>query len=755
MKAVRAVWKGIEIAATDNPVLVEGNYYFPEEDVVHDYLAASELSTHCPWKGDASYFSVEIFGETLEDAAWVYLHPSKEARRIKGYYAFWKGVEIIKESDADRNARMSEVVRSFFSGYDASSKDEDLLTQFRSTLLGLGSDGLFELLPESFIQKLGFFNFQNSNNPCFFVNHKGVIELTNPTLSWALNHLSDQTGKTLESFLSHFSIESSENLDDVMKTLESHGWVRVPKLKTIKDHKPVYYSLDIAISKHGSKDSLTGIQGQLIDITAEVELTQAVEKSEQNVKTLLSGLQEGLFYFDREGRIPEDRSAALDVILGDHSSFATLHEFANIFKSCSEADIATCLDMLWPDPDEAFFSDFRTTISMLPQKGKVTLNGVPRDFTIEYRQVEHDEKIIVIVNDVTEFLKNQIEAEKSAQRVDCLSKAASNRESYLSFAEETIELVGRVAQSLSAKDEAEVNQIKRDLHTLKGSWGTFGFGDLSSYVHDLEDKIDEAGCFYEECLKAWGDIQSAWDAQSLEISEVLGLEKNRGTTVVELAKIECLRRTLLDENRNDLASQVDALQNRKPATVFSKYSDYIESLNERFPEKNVHLAFDESSEELSFALAQQLDGAFIHIFRNGFDHAIESLEERDSCGKPSSGTITVGVQYQGDSAKFTIADDGRGIDGQKLAEKARTNGVWSEETFQAASDKDRIELIFAPNLSSKDEVSSVSGRGVGMDAVKNLVEDLGGTIQVDSVPGKGTTFEIAIPYPLGEQKQAA
>ena len=91
---VRATWNGAVVAESDHTILVEGNQYFPENDVRIDVLEKSASSTHCPWKGDASYFSIVVDGHRNDDAAWYYPEPYDAAKDIKGYVAFWKGVDV-------------------------------------------------------------------------------------------------------------------------------------------------------------------------------------------------------------------------------------------------------------------------------------------------------------------------------------------------------------------------------------------------------------------------------------------------------------------------------------------------------------------------------------------------------------------------------------------------------------------------------------------------------------------------------------
>jgi uncharacterized protein (DUF427 family) len=104
---IRASWNGAVIAESDRTILVEGNQYFPAEDVNMEFFDASESSTHCPWKGDASYFSIAVDGARNADAAWYYRQPYEAAKDIKGYVAFWKGVEVSGQNEGTPEIRPS------------------------------------------------------------------------------------------------------------------------------------------------------------------------------------------------------------------------------------------------------------------------------------------------------------------------------------------------------------------------------------------------------------------------------------------------------------------------------------------------------------------------------------------------------------------------------------------------------------------------------------------------------------------------
>ena len=134
----------------------------------------------------------------------------------------------------------------------------------------------------------------------------------------------------------------------------------------------------------------------------------------------------------------------------------------------------------------------------------------------------------------------------------------------------------------------------------------------------------------------------------------------------------------------------------------------------------------------------------IHLFRNMVDHGIEEEEKRKEKLKPIKGVISVIFKEDGKSIFVKLSDDGCGIDPRIIKEKALKKGIKEKKELELLSEKRLVDLIFLPGFSTKEEVTNISGRGVGMDAVREEVERLGGTIQVESVLDKGTTFKIEL-----------
>jgi two-component system chemotaxis sensor kinase CheA len=181
--------------------------------------------------------------------------------------------------------------------------------------------------------------------------------------------------------------------------------------------------------------------------------------------------------------------------------------------------------------------------------------------------------------------------------------------------------------------------------------------------------------------------------------------------------------------------------------VFNKFPRVIRDLSRELG-KNVNLVIKGEETELDKSIIEEIGDPLMHMIRNSVDHGIESPEERIAKGKPEVGTVELKAYNEGNQIVIEIADDGNGMDPDKLKAKALEKGIISEKEADMMSDKEAFMLIFKAGFSTAAKVTNVSGRGVGMDVVKTNVEKLNGIIEVDSTPSKGSVFKIKIPLTL-------
>ncbi len=178
--------------------------------------------------------------------------------------------------------------------------------------------------------------------------------------------------------------------------------------------------------------------------------------------------------------------------------------------------------------------------------------------------------------------------------------------------------------------------------------------------------------------------------------------------------------------------------------IFSKFPRIVRDLAKKVGKK-INLILEGEDTEIDRSILNQLEDPLIHLVRNAIDHGIEPPEERIAKGKPEYGTIILSALQEGDRIIVSIEDDGRGIDPEKIKRKAIEKGLITPEQAEQMSDKEAFELIFMPGFSTVDEVSDLSGRGVGMDVVANVIHSLRGVIEVESEPDKGTKITMKLP----------
>jgi two-component system chemotaxis sensor kinase CheA len=164
--------------------------------------------------------------------------------------------------------------------------------------------------------------------------------------------------------------------------------------------------------------------------------------------------------------------------------------------------------------------------------------------------------------------------------------------------------------------------------------------------------------------------------------------------------------------------------------------------------KEVDLVLHGEDTDLDKNLVEALADPLVHLVRNAVDHGVESPEDRERVGKPRRGTVVLSAAQEGDHILLSIEDDGKGMNADSLRRKAVEKGMMDEDAAARLEDKDCYNLIFAPGFSMKTEISDVSGRGVGMDVVKTRIAQMNGTVEIDSVEGKGSKITIKLPLTL-------
>ncbi|CAM3901285.1 chemotaxis protein CheA [Vibrio aquimaris] len=233
----------------------------------------------------------------------------------------------------------------------------------------------------------------------------------------------------------------------------------------------------------------------------------------------------------------------------------------------------------------------------------------------------------------------------------------------------------------------------------------------------------------------------------LVITQSMLTEIGNDFAIDKLGKLKAGLAQLL-QNSKDLQENVLNIRMLPMSFAFSRFPRLVRDLSSRL-DKQVDLQIQGEQTELDKTVLERIVDPLVHLVRNGIDHGIEQPDVRLERGKPAQGVIKLNAFHQGGSIVIEIKDDGAGLDCEKLWNKATEKGVLAAEARREdMADKQIMNLIFAPGFSTAEEVSDISGRGVGMDVVKRNIEELGGHIEVESEIDIGSCFTISLPLTL-------
>lgn len=271
-----------------------------------------------------------------------------------------------------------------------------------------------------------------------------------------------------------------------------------------------------------------------------------------------------------------------------------------------------------------------------------------------------------------------------------------------------------------------------------------------------------------------GDQEGGHDRRTLASQTLLRVDAERidnvlnlvgeliiGKSMMQQAIQEYARRSPKDPLRarfGDAMSFQARVLNDLQRSVMKIRMVPVEQLFRRFPRmvrdtaqrcnKQVNLHVTGQDTDLDKSLLDAIAEPLTHIVRNAVSHGIESPAEREAAGKPASGTITLNAYHQANQLIVEVSDDGRGVDVEKVKAKGIRNGVVGHDEAVRMTDSEILDLIFRPGFSTADEITEISGRGVGLDVVRSVLHRLKGTVELETHPGLGTKFRLKLPLTL-------
>lgn len=480
---------------------------------------------------------------------------------------------------------------------------------------------------------------------------------------------------------------------------------------------------------HMARD-LDASYSQLEDMNKNLELrveqrTAELAARNRDMRLVLDNVDQGFITVDLTGAMAAERSAVVDKWLGSYAaraSFAALvgrHDRA--FAAMFELGLEAIHDGWMPLP--------------------LILHQMPRRLTVGARELEFSYSpvfergalaaLLVVAADVTERLAHERSELAQREATAMFASAMRDRRGFLAFFSEADQLVAAITADLHDDD---LLSLRRQVHTLKGNAAIFGLSSVTELCHEIESSIEAlAG-------PPRGELRDALARHWRELAQRVRAVVGDGKTVVGDDEYESLVTELVAAGvSRSVVRKVAAWRLERVETALTRLGDKARAVAERLHKPGLEVVVDGGDLLVDPRRWDRLWSELIHLVRNGVDHGIEPADLRQARGKRPTGTLVLQARMVEGSFVVTIADDGAGIDWDAVASRARARGMPAER-------RDDLErALLSAGFSTRDEVTSTSGRGVGLDAVRAAVARLDGRIEIESVTGLGTTIRCVFP----------
>jgi chemotaxis protein histidine kinase CheA len=301
--------------------------------------------------------------------------------------------------------------------------------------------------------------------------------------------------------------------------------------------------------------------------------------------------------------------------------------------------------------------------------------------------------------------------------------------------------------------------IYRNVHTFKGNFAQFNFIHLPKELHELENGLSKINKNSEEVEKDICELfnncrcNDALKKDMSIITTILGDEflKQKNKIHIDEEQIKTLKglteiissevsEEVREKSIQEIVSNINTLCFVPLKQMLNSYPEYTYKLAERLEKSIYNFRIEGSDIRVNPQKFLAFTKSLVHVFRNAVDHGIESPDERIEANKDETGKIMCSIDYIGEEIGISIQDDGRGIDIQKVKEKAVQKGIFSREGVENLTKEEIVRLVFGDDFSTKEKTSEISGRGYGLSATLKELHRIGGEAEVTTTKGKGTIF---------------
>jgi HPt (histidine-containing phosphotransfer) domain-containing protein/methyl-accepting chemotaxis protein len=455
--------------------------------------------------------------------------------------------------------------------------------------------------------------------------------------------------------------------------------------------------------------------------------TAALQNRNQAMRLVLDNVEQGLATIELDGKISPERSRAFDDWFGTSNGQASFAEHL----APRNAVLCETLKVAWEQVTDGFLP-LEAAIDQMPRQIQVE----DRRYQLSYQAIVERDVLrgaLLVVSDVTRETERMRRDAEQRELIGIFERFMRDRAGFIEFFKECDALINQIVVA-----ETDKPQLLRALHTVKGNCGIFGVDSVAEVAHTLESSILEAGSLPQPEQTA--ELARVWQAFATRVQRLSGPEAEPVLEVSpeELRELEACTRARAPHAK--LTTLLTRLKFERGIVRLRRVAEQAKSLAQRLGkgELDVHI---EASPDIRFKAERWAAfwSSFVHVVRNALDHGIESPQARVAAGKPERGKLELIIQTDAEQLTIELSDDGRGIDWAGVADKARKLGLPS------STEKDLVDALFCDGLSTAENITEISGRGVGMSAVRDATRVLGGIVTVASTTNLGTTVRFRFP----------
>ncbi|MFY2154251.1 chemotaxis protein CheW [Cytobacillus firmus] len=488
---------------------------------------------------------------------------------------------------------------------------------------------------------------------------------------------------------------------------------------------------DLANLTHQMENVLDAIRNQKIKVNAEI--LDVVFLAVDDLEAMVQSIAEG-------GDGKRDVSAAVEKLM-------LIEKGESPAQSQARAETAAAIAEP-PGPVKSTYDDFEwTVIQQSKEQGFVTYEisiALRADCLLKAARVYM----------VFEVLEKSGEVIKATPSVEQLEEEQFDQEfSVTIVTKETPEVIRQKLLKVSEVDRIDVLEV-----SMGDDISREAVKDEGTLQPDVEEKAERASEMPKEEKKAPAAKQVSNKTIRVNIERLDILMNLFEELVIDRGRLEQISKELNNQELHETVEHMSRISGDLQNIILNMRMVPIETVFNRFPRmvrqlardlnKMINLHIVGADTELDRTVIDEIGDPLVHLIRNALDHGIETPEVRKANGKSEEGNVILKAYHSGNHVFIEIEDDGAGINKDKVIKKALKNGIITEQTASALTDKQAYELIFASGFSTADKISDVSGRGVGLDVVKNTIESLGGSVSIDSKVGQGSIFSIQLPLTL-------